>query len=308
MSSHHSGRHSLPITPKDSHRLSHSQNFLVDEQLIQRLLSYVELGQADTVLEIGPGRGALTDALARLVPRVIAVEADTRLLFALLNRFAACHRIMIVHGDFLDYPLPARPFIVVANIPFNHTAEIVHKLADEESGLRSAYLIMQQEAAYKYTGRPERESHLLSHFLQLTFSVDYLCQIPRSCFSPKPSVDIAFVSIRKRKNPVLNSNDARQFKDLLSYLFGRSRSSLHDALELVFSPIQVDLLFHSLRLDSGLRLSSISFIDWVNICFFFAEHGSVAAQSRIQGAYAKLLKDQAMLWKRHRTTQVSGRK
>jgi len=294
-------RRSLPAAPHDSCSLSHSQNFITDAQLIARLLSRVELGQATTVIEIGAGHGALTAALAKLAPRVIAIEADTRLVYGLLSRFAACPRITLVHGDFLDYPLPARPFVVVANIPFNRTAEIVRKLTGEESGLQAAYLIMQREAARKFCGLPACGSPLLSHFLKLDYSVEYLFDIPRSCFSPLPSVDAAFALFRKRKIPLLDDAEAHQFRDLLSCVFVLSRPALHDALGAVFSHAQVKLLFHALRLQSGVRLSAVAFADWLRIYRIFAEHGSPAAHARIKGAYARLLREQAALSKRHRT-------
>jgi 16S rRNA A1518/A1519 N6-dimethyltransferase RsmA/KsgA/DIM1 with predicted DNA glycosylase/AP lyase activity len=201
--------------------LAHSQNFISDSTLVRRLLGYVELDGADTIVEIGPGKGALTVGLLQLATRVLAVEADPALAIALINRFRAEPRLTIAHGDFLDFPLPARPFIVAANIPFNRTAEIVRKLTGEPSGLRAAYLIMQREAAAKYSGQPQGPYSLLSHFIQLEFTVRTLCQIPRACFSPQPRVDAAFALFRKRKIPILAGGQAQLFHDLLSYLHPR---------------------------------------------------------------------------------------
>jgi 23S rRNA (adenine-N6)-dimethyltransferase len=303
MPANSSARRQLPLPPDDSRRLSHSQNFITDEDLIERLLHRVDLGQADTVIEIGPGRGALTAALLRLGTHVIAVEADTRLIITLLERFGARRKITLVHGDFLEYPLPARPFVVVANIPFNCTADIVRKLTSEASGLHAAYLIMQKEAAQKLAGQPACASHLLAHFLRLDYTVDYLCDIPRACFSPRPRVDIAFALICKRKLPLLDPPDARLFRDLLSYLFGCTRPLLRDALGIVFSHAQVRLLFQSLRLDHASRVGTTVFNDWLAILRVFAKHASPAARSRIQDVYVKLLSEQATLKKRHRTSR-----
>jgi 23S rRNA (adenine-N6)-dimethyltransferase len=302
MSAPSAGRRQLPSAPDDSQRLSYSQNFITDKALVQRLLSRIKLGRASTIIEIGPGQGVLTFALARLAPRVIAVEVDTGLAGKLLSRFASTRRITLVHGDFLDYPLPACPFVVVANIPFNRTAEIVRKLTGEPSGLQAAYLVMQREAAWKYAGRTGCESQLLAHLLKLEYTVDYLCDVPRSCFTPRPSVGAAFALFRKRKVPVLGGDDARCFKDLLSCLHGASRPLLRDALRLVFSRRQVQEVGRSLNLDSGKKLGETAFSDWVEIYRTFSEYGSAAAHARIHGAHARLLKQQATLSKRHRTS------
>jgi len=142
--------------------LAHSQNFITDPALVRRLLGHVEPGGVDTIIEIGPGRGAITAELARLGPRILAVEADPQLALALVRRFA--------------------------------------KLTEEPSGLTAAYLIMQCEAALKFSGRPPGPFSLLSHLLQLEFTVETLCNIPRHCFSPRPGVDAAFSPAGRRGN------------------------------------------------------------------------------------------------------------
>jgi 23S rRNA (adenine-N6)-dimethyltransferase len=283
-------------------RLAHSQNFITDRALIRRLLCHIELGKADTVIEIGPGKGALTTALARMAGRVLAVEADPEMVLALLRRFKANPRVSIPHGDFLDFPLPARPFIVVANIPFNRTAEIVRKLTSEQSGLTAAYLIMQREAARKFSGQPPGPYSLLSHFIQLEFTMNTLRSISRRCFSPQPRVDAAFALFRKRKIPVLTGGQASQFKDLLSYLLPRG-PLLKDALRHVFTRAQVWTLMSHLGLERGRHLRDVAFADWLAVSRAVAEHARPAAHRKLAGACAQLAREQAGLSKRHRTSR-----
>lgn len=281
--------------------LTRSQNFITDAAQIKRLLSYVELNGCDTIVEIGPGRGALTAGLIGLAPRVLAVEADPALAIELVGRFGAEQRLTIARGDFLDFPLPALPFIVAANIPFNRTAEIVRKLTGEPSGLQAAYLIMQREAAQKFTGRPRGPYSLLSHFIQLEFTVKSLCNIPRGCFAPQPRVDAAFALFRKRKIPILTGGQERLFKDLLCYLYPRG-PLLRDALRHVLGRRQVRMLMAQLGLERGRRLRETAFSEWLAISRAFAEHAPAAARAKIAGANSRLTGEQAGLIKRHRTS------
>jgi len=281
--------------------LAHSQNFITDRSLVPRLVAQIDIHGCDTIVEIGPGRGALTVGLIQLAPHVLAVEADMNLAQALIRRFHNEPRLTVARGDFLDFPLPAGPFIVVANIPFNRTAEIVRKLTTEQSGLRAAYLILQREAAHKFSGQPPGPYSILSHFIQLEFSVKTLCCIPRTCFSPQPRVDAAFALFRKRKVPILSGSQARLFKDLLSYLYPRG-PLLRDALRLIFTRGQVQVLMVDLGLDRGHRPSQVTFEEWLVIARALADHAAPAACRRIQGAHEQLVQEQARLDKRHRTS------
>jgi 23S rRNA (adenine-N6)-dimethyltransferase len=282
--------------------LAHSQNFIRDPALVRRLLGQIELGSADTIIEIGPGRGAITGELARLAPRVLAVEADPHLALALLRRFATCRRTSIACGDFLDFPLPARPFVSIGNIPFDRTAEIVRKLTGERSGLTAAYLIMQCEAAAKFSGRPPGPFSLLSHLLQVEHDVEIICGVPRGCFSPRPGVDAAFARFRRRRVPILAGEQARQFRDLLSYLYPRG-PLLDDALRKVLTRRQLKRLRRSLGLQADRRLSEVSFAEWLVVFGAFGEHASPGARATVRSAHARLIREQACLSKRYRTSR-----
>jgi len=286
----------------ERYRLSHSQNYISEPMLVPKLLSHVELGSIDTIIEIGPGKGALTFELTQLAPQVLAIEADPKLVLALVRRFATCHPAIIVYGDFLDFPLPARPFVVVANIPFNRTAEIVRKLTDEQSGLQAAYLIMQKEAAIKFSDQSHGQASLLSYFLQLEYEVSVLCHVPRSSFSPRPRVDAAFALFRKRKIPLLSIEEARQYKDLLSYLFPRG-PLFSNALRQVFTSKQLKRLLRDLDLHNSTKLREVSFTAWLGIYQVFAEYALPTARSKIQGSYMKLEAEQAALHKHYRTSR-----
>src|SRR6476661_8608143 len=131
-----------------SQSILYSQNFLRDPALVASLLDKCDIGVGDVVYEIGPGKGILTEQLALRCKQVVAIEKDPDLADLLWRRFAGWPHVTIHQGDFLEYLLPRhRPYKVVANIPFNVTAAIVHKLTMAERPPVDAYLTMQREAA-----------------------------------------------------------------------------------------------------------------------------------------------------------------
>src|SRR5271165_5947530 len=134
--------------------LHYSQNFLRDPQSVADLLTRSDIQPGDLVYEIGPGKGIITDQLARHCRQVVAIEQDPLLASMLRRRYAANANVTIHTGDFLEFPLPDAPYAVFANIPFNRTHEIVTKLTRASVPPRTAYLVMQREAAQKFCGMP----------------------------------------------------------------------------------------------------------------------------------------------------------
>ena len=132
----------------------YSQNFLKDPRLVASLLDRVSLERNDTVYEIGPGKGMITQQLALRYKRVVAIEKDPHLSALLLQRFADWPNVTIHTGDFLHYRLPHEPYKVFANIPFNVTSAIVATLTEAEHPPEDTYLIMQKEAAEMFLGKP----------------------------------------------------------------------------------------------------------------------------------------------------------
>jgi len=153
------------------------------------------VGPNHLVLDLGAGYGALTAALIRVGARVIAVERDPRGVARLRRRFAQCARISVVEADLLGVPLPRRDFAVVANIPFSTTSALVHRLLDPvEPRLSTAALIVADGAAMKLaaTARSGRGA-----WWGARFDIRRRGRVPRTAFSPPPSVDAAIVTIQR---------------------------------------------------------------------------------------------------------------
>src|SRR5689334_11162461 len=128
------------------------QNFLKDEKLVQKLVDLSSIGKNDVVYEIGPGRGIVTAALARAAMQVVAIELDPALVRYLRNRFRDVNNVKIVECDFLKFCFREDRFKVFANLPFGITAQALGKLLDQRPFGDEIFVVLQREAAIKYTG------------------------------------------------------------------------------------------------------------------------------------------------------------
>lgn len=283
------------ITKKPRRSIALAQNFLNNTDIITAIIRSVDFSMADLIIEIGPGKGIITDALIKKHNRVIGVEIDRVLFLNLEKKYKGVENVSIVHSDFLKYHLPNEKFSIVANIPFNITAEIIRKITDRNSLLQAAYIITEERAAYKFVGAPYAESPLLAHFLHIHYEVKYLMQINGKNFTPVPNVAVGLISIIKRKVPIFNNTDEQQFNDLLTYIFVRKGATLKEGLKRVFSNLQTKIIIEQLNLSESILKKKVTFNDWVNIYSSFVKHGSPKSKMIIRGAFEKLGHDKAKL-------------
>jgi 16S rRNA (adenine1518-N6/adenine1519-N6)-dimethyltransferase len=170
------------------------QNFLRDSQAIERIAAALGNLSVDTVIEIGPGQGAITRALAARARRVIAIELDRELAASLRDQFPT-ERVRVVQSDVLQFDFPAaaaeagKRLPVAGNLPYYITSPILMKLAGNAKALDRAVLMVQREVADRITGAPgSRDYGLLSVVVQLHGPVEPLFTLPPGAFSPPPEV------------------------------------------------------------------------------------------------------------------------
>lgn len=281
--------------------ISHSQNFINNRGIINKLVSQVSFGDTDLVIEVGPGKGIITDFLIKQNKKIIAIEADQKLFSELQNKYVGVANLSLIHADFLKYTTPNEPFIIVSNIPFNITANIVRKITSEQSKLHTAYLIMQKDAAIKFLGAPHAHSPLLSHILNINFEIKLLMDIDKSNYSPRPKFDTTFVSIRRREKPVFDGQKSEQFKDFMVYVFERRKPRIKEALKSVMSNLQVKIILNNINIPEDKEVKKILFIDWVSIFETFISHAPEKSRIKIYGSHKRLLAEQSQLQKINRT-------
>lgn len=210
-------------------QLSHSQNFITDRKLIHRITHLSNIGKKDTVIEIGTGKGHLTEALCQMGGSVCSVELDQRLYESAKARLSQFANLKLIQGDFLKYPLPAKGnYKVFANIPYFITTQIMEKLTDHPNPATDIWLVMEKGAAKRFTGvSKDTEKSLL---LKVNWEMKIIYHFRREDFHPMPSVDSVLVHFSRRAVPDLTRSECASFKKFIAlsreYGFGRKKSLL----------------------------------------------------------------------------------
>jgi 16S rRNA A1518/A1519 N6-dimethyltransferase RsmA/KsgA/DIM1 with predicted DNA glycosylase/AP lyase activity len=276
----------------------HTQNFLRDPALARMLVDRAGLKDTDLVYEIGAGTGTITAALADRCRAVIANEIDTRLCGALRSRFADRPRVDVRCGDVRSEPLPTDPYKVFANPPFDITSEIVAKLVGAPRPPDDTFLVVQREAAGRYCGVPDET--LVGLLLKPFFAPSVVHHFHRADFTPKPSVEAVMLRLRKRGPPLVASDDAQAYRDLVVSGFTAWRPTIGAALARPFGARAARRLLGAASLDPALRPAQVPFDAWLRLYAAFARMPD-ALRGRVRGAEARLRRQRSDLRREHRS-------
>ena len=242
------------------------QNFLIDHQALDQVVSAAELGGDDTVLEVGAGLGTLTRQLARRVSRVIAVEYDRRLEPILRETIGQDRRIEIVIGDILRIDLRRlmgdAPYAVVANIPYQITSHLIRLMLEAEMPPRRMVLTVQWEVAERILAVPG-EINLLALGVQAYGEARIMARIAAASFYPSPRVDSAVLRIDLRPAR-LGPQEARTVFRLARAGFAQPRKKLRNAMAagLHLAPAEVEESLRRLDVSPDDRAEDLSLDDW----------------------------------------------
>jgi 16S rRNA A1518/A1519 N6-dimethyltransferase RsmA/KsgA/DIM1 with predicted DNA glycosylase/AP lyase activity len=255
------------MAKKSYDRIVLAQNFLRSSKLVRLLLDTSSIASSDIVYEIGPGRGIMTAQLARNARKVIAIEKDLILAQQLWTRFQDVDNVEIMADDFLMYHIPRKEYKIFANIPYNITAEIVRKILYMPPVPREAYLIMQKEAAQKFSGAPsENQFSILAKPL---FELQIIRELRRTDFEPAPHVDSVLLRIKKRPWPLVQKEDISLYRSFIHYGFGRWKHSLKLIFKPIFTYPQWKHVARDLCFPLDATPSQLTFEQWLRLfeCF-----------------------------------------
>ena len=198
----------MPTLPRPRKRLG--QHFLIDPNIVRKILKVAALRPEDVVFEIGPGRGALTQVLCERVSRVIAVELDRHLVEYLAQTCAQHDTLELHHGDALAFPYDTLQggTVVIANLPYYVSTPLLFRLLEERERIDRMVLMLQREVTERMVAEPgSRDYGLLSVVTQYRMKPRKAFVVPASCFRPVPQVDSAVVCLTGRAGR--NPTDAR---------------------------------------------------------------------------------------------------
>lgn len=212
------------------------QNFLVDDNIARKIIRSLTVVNGESIVEIGPGRGALTKHLTGISDNITAVEYDRKVFEHLEAEFEG--KVKFVHCDFLDYDLKShdasgrRTVNVIGNIPYNITSKILFKLFEDHASINMAVLMMQKEVALRLTAKPSTKDYgILAVQTQVHCKPELLFDVPPSAFFPKPTVKSTVVRLNFMSGALVNEiRNYNMFREVVRESFGQRRKIMSNSL------------------------------------------------------------------------------
>jgi len=219
-------------------RKSLGQHFLTDRRILGRIADALHLKGDETVLEIGPGRGALTDLLADRAGRLIAIEYDRALAAILRERYARRSNVLVAEADVLEVSLgelAAGPYVLVGNVPYYITTPILFHALVPPRADRAIYLV-QREVAQRLSARPgSKEYGALTVNVAAVARAETLFGVPAGAFAPPPKVESAVVRITPLAEPLISPEEERPFRTLVQGAFGMRRKQMRRVVRSLYA-------------------------------------------------------------------------
>lgn len=266
-----------------------SQNFLVDGNIVGKILSAASLSPSSLVIEIGPGPGVLTEAMLAVGARVVAIETDS--VFARqLRRLCSCERtLQIVEADVLDCSfedLCKEPCVLVSNLPYHLTTPILEKIVRSSSLITRAVLMVQKEVAQRLLCQDGQRASLLGVLCSLYYRHLSHFSVPRGCFWPRPHVDSMVMSLERQDWVDGEKANFEKIFFLLRHVFTSKRKLMCGTLSDVFSQDDVMRALASAGLGEKTRVEDVRPSQWTIVLLSLLESTPIGKflESPSQGA------------------------
>ena len=253
------------------------QNFLIDEQVVRQIVAAAELSEADTVLEVGPGIGTLTQGLAESKAQVVAVELDTRLLPVLATTLEGYDNVRVVHGDILKVDIMEEVgvpnFKVCANLPYYITTPIIFALLEKRLPMERLVAMVQKEVAERMAAQPGGKDYgALSVAIQYYTEPEIAFIVPPTSFIPAPAVDSAVIVCKRREKPPVEVCDEALFFRVVKAAFSLRRKMLSNSLKnMGIKTEQVAKWLELAGVDGKRRAETLSLEDFAKLTNSFNE-------------------------------------
>lgn len=250
---------SLGVEPKKGL----SQNFLIDGNILRKIVAEAVVKAGDVVIEIGPGPGALTEALLASGANVIAVDKDPVMTKALERLQTSDQRLKIICDDILNVDISAltkdRKVNVIANLPYHITTPILTSIIPLRENIHKIVVMVQDEVGKRITAHASDEDYSsLSVFSQFYANVKYAFKVSRNCFYPVPGVDSAVVVFELKEPPLTAEKDVERFFKLTRTAFGHRRKMMRSSLRELYTSEAVTQALEKIGLNPLARPEELS--------------------------------------------------
>lgn len=260
-----------------SFKKNFGQNFLVDERVLGKIVSSAEISKDDVVIEVGPGIGTLTQALAKEAYKVVAVEIDTTLVPILGELLSNFDNIEIINEDILKVDVnaiaekyPDKKIKMVANLPYYITTPIIMNVLENHIPVESITVMIQKEVAYRMKAQPSTKD-----YGSLSLATQYYCEpylvanVPQNCFMPRPNVDSAVIKLTVMDKPKVQVNNEKFMFEFIKAAFSQRRKTLVNCIFssglLTLSKDEIGKMLNDLGYDERVRGESLTLEDYGKI-------------------------------------------
>lgn len=227
-----------------SAKKSLGQNFIIDTNILRNIVQTAQVDKETTVIEVGPGIGALTEQIAKEAKEVFAFEIDDRLLTVLEDTLSPYENVTVFHQDILavdfeqfaaDYLQDSTRLVVIANLPYYITTPIIMHLLESSLPIEEMVLMMQKEVASRLEGKPSTKAYgSLSLAIQYYVDVEVAFTVPRTVFMPQLNVESAIIHLKKLPEPAVSVLDEEVFFKLVRASFVQRRKTIWNNLRKAF--------------------------------------------------------------------------
>lgn len=258
------------------------QNFLINDEVIRKIVEGAEISKEDLVIEIGPGLGTLTNTLLEHAGKVIAIELDKRMIEILTDRFKLYNNFELINDDVLKVDLNKlikenvrdniKSAKIVANLPYYITTPIIMKLLEENLPIESITVMVQKEVADRIIEKPGgKNSGAITYSVYYYAKAEEVLKVMPNSFIPEPSVESKVIKLNIRKENVVEVKNKELMFKIIKYAFMQRRKTLVNALEksdIFKSKKEIIEILQKLRINEKIRGEELSLEDYANITSF----------------------------------------
>lgn len=283
-------KHTQEILKKHrfSVKKSLGQNFLIDVNILEKIISQTGIDNTTAAIEIGPGIGALTEQLAIHADQVVAFEIDQRLLPVLKDTLSDYDNIQVIHQDILEADVDetirthfkrGQPVHLVANLPYYITTPILMKLLREKLSISSFTVMTQKEVAERMAAKPNSKSYgSLTIAVQYYTIAEVVMNVPKSVFMPQPNVDSSVLKLTNRNEPLVHVEDEDYFFRMVQACFAQRRKTLRNNLTNYFTEVydkgKISSMLELIGIDGTRRGESLDIKEFAQLAnHFYQESG-----------------------------------
>lgn len=242
------------------------QNFLHDTSVIEQIVGALDIRDSNTVIEIGPGTGALTETLVKTGVKVVAVEFDRELVPLLEQQFRYDENFSLVNTDALNVDFASivddpNGVKLIGNLPYNISTPILQRLIEQRHIFSKLALMFQREVVERIVAKPAtKERGFLSVIAQTAFDIEYLFDVAPGSFRPVPKVWSSVIRLTPKTGLVL---DDKLFRDVVSQSFTQKRKTLLNNLKGIYS--DASEILDAVKIDGSRRAETLALNEWLNL-------------------------------------------